>query len=317
MTLPRALAAAIFVVFCTESPFAVEATEGAPRHSVLDHVAEGFEPSLFAPGFAAFNFPGSHLGRDSIKYSFEAVVIPRFKVFRSPRALLLLDPAFVVRRLDNLPSEPVRTPGYKPGATLYLAPREDHGLADRYLAFSFWHHSNGEDGEFGDVGTDGGALNDVDGSFSLWGAAVATHWRRDIPFLPRDKALRVEWRFWKGEEMRKVYPAFAINLALKTSPFRHSGHGGFAGWSRLFWEAAWSPGPDNEFHESLKPEPFSFSATAAYTPDWTPTFLPFPVRLGDFWLFSRFYAGPDYYNINFNRPVRRIDFGVMALPGAP
>jgi hypothetical protein len=299
-------------IFPLPSPSTAAPAKDPPGASVLDRVAEGFEPSVFAPGFAAFHLPGSHLRRDSVAYSFEAVVVPRFRVFRSERALLLVDPAFTVRRFDNLPSNPVRTPDYKPRATLYLSPGES---PDTYFSFSGWHHSNGEEGSFGDVRPDGGALNDVDGSFSLWGASAAVHWIRDVPLLPRVKSLRVEWLFAKEGGLEDVYPDFAVALSLKSGRFRHHGWAGLGGLSRVFVDAAWSPAPGNALHESLKPEPLSFSASALYAPDWRFSFLPFPVRTGDFWFFGRIYAGPDYYNINFNRPVRRLDFGVMAVPG--
>jgi hypothetical protein len=283
-------------------------------------IGDDFGPSSFAPGFASFNLPGSHLRRDTAAYSFEAVLIPRFTIFRGGGAMLQVDPEFTVRRLDNLPSNPVRTPDFKPRATLYYSPRDSlpHSAAGSpdfwYVSFSGWHHSNGEEGPFGEVRTDGGRLNDVDGSFSLWGAAAAFHLHRQQLLIPRYKSLRVEWFFMKEGGLDGLYPDVAASLSLKTGRFGHPGMAGFSGWSRLFWDATWRMPNDNDRHASLKPDPFSLAMAATYAPDWRPAFLPFPIRTGDFSFFGRLYLGSDYYNINFNRPVYRVDFGVMANP---
>jgi hypothetical protein len=292
---------------------------GKPAHaSVLDLISDDFESSSFAPGFTTLNLPGSHLQRDSVAYSFEATVIPRFTLYRSGGVMLVADPVFTLRRFDNLHSNPVRTPDYKPRATFYYSPRDSVRSVRPpefwYLSLSWWHHSNGEEGAFGDVREDGGSLNDVDGSFSLWGASAQLHRHFAHPWLPRAASVRTAWFFMKEGELDGLYPDFAVSTALATGRFRHPGLAGFAGWSRLAGEAAWRLLPNNALHKSLKPEPFSLSLTASYAPDWKPVFLPFPIRTGDFRFFGRLYTGPDYYNMNFNRPVRRIDFGVMANP---
>jgi hypothetical protein len=290
---------------------AVDAKETA-QISVLELIRDDFEPSSFAPGFATFNLPGSHLSRDTAAYSFEAVVIPRLTLYRAGGVMLQADPVITLRRFDNIPSNPVRTPDYKPRATLYYSPVDsvEGSRAARvsesatglwYLSFSWWHHSNGEEGGFGDVREDGGALNDVDGSFSLWGASAELHRHFARAWLPRAASLRLEWFFMKERALGGVYPDAAVTLSLKTARFRHPGVAGFAGWSRLSGETTWRLIPDNALHETLKPDPFSFSAAASYAPDWRPAFLPFPVRT-------------DYYNMNFNRSLRRVDFGVMANP---
>lgn len=323
MMLPRACVAALLALASAVSPSAASPAQASPRPSVTDIMRADFPRSYITLGAAAIDFPGSDLRADSAAQSFEARVAPRFAVFRADASrwpvhgawMLTVDADFTVRRLQNIPSNPVRTPDYAAGATLYHAPnplRSGAGLW--YVSSSLFHRSNGQSGDFGDVRPDGGRLNDVDGSFSLWGADAALHRHGTERFLPRYRSIRLETFFRKEGELNAVYPDVAISLEARTLRFRHAGWAGFSGDSRLATRATWFVPNGSDAHESLKPSPFAYSLTVDYAPDWRPAFLPFPVRTGDFSAFARLYLGADPYNMNFNKQVYRIDFGVMAIP---
>ena len=49
------------------------------------------------------------------------------------------------------------------------------------------------------------------------------------------------------------------------------------------------------------------------TATWSP--LPTSTFAMDAAFFARFYAGFDYYNMNFDRTIKRLDFGLLFLPG--
>jgi hypothetical protein len=282
-----------------------------PRVSVFEGMTRHLEASTIAFRQTTVNLPGSHLREDTAAYSFETDIFPQFTLFQAPVGGVLpgayrLNVAgrFIVRRSDGVPSNPVRTPTYIASGTLFYSPR-DSAAAGRgywYTSFTFSHYSNGETGNF--LRPDG-TLNNVDGSFSLWSAAFALHLDNAWPLLPAYKALQVEYVYGKEGALEELYPDYIVSLTLHTRD-HHAGLGGLGGRSRVLIDLDWrvrngSPRPD-----ALKPVPLSGAVTGVYTPQWNGHDV-FP----DLSLFGRYYAGSDYYNMNFDREIHRIDFGLM------
>jgi hypothetical protein len=295
--------AACVVVFAQEPPGTV--LEAAKRH---------FDPSTIAFRQTTIHLPGSHLSVDTAMYSFEADIAPEFTLFRAALGgplggsyMLTTGGRFTIRRADALPSNPVRTPGYTASGTLFYSPYDSIGArrAYAYASLSVSHYSNGQTGDF--LRADG-SINDVDGSFSLWSASAAIHLFNDWPLLPEYKSLQLEYLYGKEGALEELYPDYVLSLALHTREHAHQGWWGFAGSSRVLmdFEARLPNGGSRP--ASMKPEPLSAAITYAYGPRW------FGLGRDAFpglSLFGRFYAGSDYYNINFAREIYRVDFGLM------
>ncbi len=309
-------------LFVSVSPSAAAPAQDAPHLSLFGRIAESTRPSTISYGPGTVHLPGSSLAPDSMALSFEARVIPRFTVLRAVEETgplagswwLTVDAEFMVRRHANLPSNPVRTPGYRPGATLHYAPPGASPESFWHVSGTWFHWSNGQEGELFVEGPLGPELNTVNGSFSLWGAGAALHAHPSGRFMPAHLALRGEAYFFREGWLADVYPHMAVTLEA-FGKGRHSGWAGFSGDTRWWSELTWRPSQGGVLAEHYGPAPFGFMTMAAYRPDWRPAFLPFRVHTGSFFAFTRLYLGPDEYNVRFGEPVHRIDFGFLAGPG--
>jgi hypothetical protein len=326
------LTASIAPAFAGEGRAGTVRNEGAPV-SVFEGMSEQLEPSTLTFRETSFNLPGSHFREDTASYSVEASIAPPFTLVRAvlggpaPGSYMLnIVPKFVVRRSDGVVSNPVRTPSYMPSAALYYSPwkmlpeTSPGGLAGRphywYLSFTTMHYSNGAIGPF--LNPDG-SLNNVDGSFSLWSASAAVHVQNGWPWLPEYKALHVEYLFNKENALDALYPDWVVSLKLRTAGTRLGGGTGLGGRARVLMDLDWRIRRVNGMPEALKPAPFSGALTGVYAPQWAP--LRSGTRGGgvsafvmDFAFFGRLYGGFDYYNMNFDREIYRVDFGLMFGP---
>jgi hypothetical protein len=270
--------------------------------SAFNGIGRHAEPSTVAFRWTTLNLPGSHLGEDTAAYSVEANITPTFPLFRAsggplPGACLVTaTPQVVLRRSDGIPSNPVRTPSYIPAVTLFYGPGDTLGTTGKawYASWTVSHYSNGQTGDFFQPG--GRALNNVDGSFSLWSAAAAIHLLNDWPLLPEYKALQLKYVYGKEGGLDALYPDYVVSLRMQTAD-----HARARALIDLDWMARkGGPSPD-----ALKPVPLSGTLTGVYAPGGL-----FPALA----LFARFYAGIDDYNMNFNKEIYRLDLGLTLGP---
>ena len=270
------------------------------------------EPSTITFRQTTVNLPGSHLRDDTASYSFEANIFPHFTLFQAPLRGPLpgayrLNAAgqFLVRRSDGVPSNPVRTPTYIPSGTLFYSPHDSADAAKGYwyVSLTLSHYSNGETGNF--LQPDG-SLNNVDGSFSLWSVAAAIHVDKDWPLLPAYQALQVEYQYGKEGALDALYPDYIFSLTLHTRDRLHTGWWGLGGRTRALMDLDWRVRNGSSLPDARKPVPLSGSVTGVYTPRWTRRDA-FP----DLSVFARYYGGSDYYNMNFDQEIYRVDFGLM------
>jgi hypothetical protein len=127
--------------------------------------------------------------------------------------------------------------------------------------------------------------------------------------------LKVERLFNKEGALDALYPDYVVSLALRTNEHRHGNGPGFTGRSRLLMNFDWLVPRRNRMPDALKPAPFAASAAGTYAPRWASSLVV------DCAVFTRFYAGYDYYNMNFDKDIYRVDFGLMlgsgiGFPGA-
>ena len=277
------------------------------RVSVFDGITRHLEPTTATFGKSTLNFPGSSLREDSAVYSVEASVAPHFTLFQGAFSgplggayRLNITPKFVVRCSDGVGSNPVRTPSYIPEATLFYNPRDSVDASSYwYLSFGLSHYSNGQTGPF--LRSDG-RLNNVDGSFSLWSNTAALHLYNEWPLLPTYKAFQVEYFHHKENLLDDLYPDVTLSLKMQTADYVHPAWRGLAGHSRIMMDLNWLVQNTSALPDAMKPAPFSTSVTGVYAPGKL-----FPALA----LFGRFYAGFDYYNMNFDNEIYRLDVGVM------
>jgi len=136
--------------------------------------------------YAALSYvcpPGFDRGSPKGWYILSADIIPQFVIGGEwTRFTAHLTARYKVRILhdDKIAGDsslPVRTPSFMPGATLYYAlhrtPPETKSL--NYVSLSFFHHSNGQDGN---ELNENGDLNLYNGNFSTNYVEPAYHFRR-------------------------------------------------------------------------------------------------------------------------------------------
>lgn len=311
---------------CVAQGMAADTRHGAQEMAALRaFVAAQREASTIAPGFATWHLPGSHLRDDSASYSVEAVIAPAFALWRGRvpgvSGLFQLDavPFFMVRRSDGIPSNPVRSPDYRPRVTLYhlvgAADESGQGSGPEWgTSWTLEHHSNGQSGSL--LAPDGSGPNTVDGSFSLWSVAAGLHWHGGGLPLPAHKTLRLKYVHIKEGVLGTLYPDWILSLGLRSEAREHSKLGRFGGRAYLVFEADWMPRTRDDRPQDWKPSPVSGMITGFYTPLWAAgaAGAARPL-LGDATLFARFQAGSDPYNINFARNLLRLDAGLAVALG--
>jgi hypothetical protein len=308
---PRVFAPILLVLplgFCPAQEAPRPAARTGTSLSVFDAISGHLEPSTVTLRQTSFNFPGSHLRSDTVDYSVEVSIAPQLTLFEANfdgplggSYMLNAVPKFVVRRLDGIGSNPVRTPSYIPSVTLYYSPTDSLTTEADYwfLSFGISHYSNGDAGPF--LQSDG-TINNVNGSFSLWSNYAGIHLYNDWPVLPAYKALQVEIFHHKEGLLDALYPDYALSLRVQSRDYFHPAWHGLQGHTRILTDLIWNIRNTSSLPDARKPVPFSGALTAAYFPGKM-----FPAVS----LFGRAYAGFDYYNINFDREIYRVDAGLM------
>ena len=216
----------------------------------------------------------------------------------------------MVRQL-NVPSKPVRTPGFNPGLRVYWYENGDKGNAGsdyplNYYSFGLHHYSNGQEGISNNPD---GSVNVVDGSFNTNYAEFAWHrtWGEDNSWM------RIAFRqhfygtfetFQNGQyEHRHVsveyqWPSFGGNIIFWPARYQFKvtetlGHG-------------YDYVVKNEVNPSLdiKAKPIDkLHSTLELTIG--------PEKWTEMSLFLRYDYGYDYYNINFQNRMNRLQIGLI------
>jgi len=101
---------------------------------------------------------------DNRHYAFNTNIIPNFYLTPLHWGVVNMGTPTVRIRMLTEYSAPIRTPSFNPGGWTFFQLRKNRNLDDfRYLAFGFFHHSNGQDGVA--VNPDG-TINLRNGNFS-------------------------------------------------------------------------------------------------------------------------------------------------------
>jgi hypothetical protein len=245
---------------------------------------------------------------------FEALIAPYFllRTSRDARYGATLSPTILLR-MQAEESFPVRSPSYMPNITFYrqLGTPPGGGLNSSYLFLTLKHHSNGQ---FGDFYNDDGSCNTETGDFSTnlleWGIFIN---RNVLPFSNTTEYFRtsveIHPNIGRSEELNGQYSFLRWHNSFRI--FRFPGYRpksveegqNIPPRVQTKVESTWMFGSMKD-SGSLDPAGrLNLSFTMAYR----------PAALSDVNLFVNFYSGMDYYNMQFDRRINVLRFGLQAF----
>lgn len=243
---------------------------------------------------------------------FEADIIPYFLINLSQNARwgMEISPRIIIRML-NKHSHPVQTPSYMPKATVfYQFPDSHRGKRDFFTFLSWMHHSNGQDGDFYN---DDGTINTASGSFT-------TYWLEGGLFLSRKSnvlkfntnyiKLYASYNYHQEKELEGIYGHLRFYANIKNT----------MQLSDAFRTIVASKKKSNKsyaFDQSIKIGWIADELNDTKTIDWRRLIFNYtlsfkPVFLKDVNFFVHYYYGQDYYNIQFERQLSVIRFGISS-----
>ena len=233
----------------------------------------------------------------------------RFKKY--PNLGLELTPHMLIRMIDQY-SHPVRTPSYMPKATAYYRIKGQSIGKETIPFLTFGHHSNGQDGAFyytDSLAANGDSIiNKVNGSFAFnyFAGGVMLLGTDNKTFNPMTKAkFSVQYCLIRQLTLKDIYGKVRFTADLESdfaiSKERPDFFSQQKSRSKIIssMQAGWIAG-SMLTAESLDLDRLIFSWTLAYQ----------PALFSDFALFARYYYGQDYYNINFDRTISLVQFGL-------
>lgn len=243
---------------------------------------------------------------------FEGDIVPYYmlSLHRNARWGIELSPRIMIR-MYNKESFPVRTPSYMPRATFFYQIIDNKNTKrDWFTYFSWYHHSNGQDGYF--YNSDSVTINTSNGSFS-------TNHIESGFFFSRPDFKRPIINFHKFS----VGYCYDLDKELKTSygrvrfAYEYQASLNISDVLRSIWIPSYHPRNNAYLMQSIRlgfiagkmDNTRTFSSKRfifRYTVSLRPSFL------NDVIIFAQYYHGQDYYNIFFNRTLRVLRVGIAA-----
>lgn len=164
----------ILLVFVTAQANAQAIPSLSPQDTTIEFMDSGAQYQLITGLFESSHITAlSGWGTHPDRIFFEGVIAPNLSF--AIRHFAIVGTPKIVLRMSNEHSSPVRRPSYMPGAHLYWWGNANSDPGFPFVRFTLWnHHSNGQDGEFYNEGTN--EINTLDGSFSLNFMEVSGGW---------------------------------------------------------------------------------------------------------------------------------------------
>lgn len=244
---------------------------------------------------------------------FEADIIPYYmlSINRNAKWGIELSPRIILR-MYNKDSYPVRTPSYMPRATFfYQVAGANDAKKDWISYFSWYHHSNGQDGAF--YNTDSVSINCLNGSFSTNFLELGLFFSepdKKRSFIMNYHKLSVSYAYSLDDEIKSRYGRLRF-LFDNQSSFDLSG------MLRIFNQNC-----SNQMHKPYLIQGLRIGWLAGQmnhtnTFDWNRLNVRYtlsykPSFLNDINFFVQYYYGQDYYNIYFYRNLHVFRFGIAA-----
>ena len=255
---------------------------------------------------------------------FEGVLVPSYslRIHENAKGGAVLVPKIVIR-MYRQESQPVNTPSYMPQVTFYYQMNDPTNNFNNlfYIFGRYVHHSNGQDESFFN---DDGTLNTLSGDFSTnyfeVGAFItkllaprlnATEfYRTSLEFHPQLLQFEPLYDLYGNLRWHNDIQLFKINTRSLKAIF--TGQDDRANQSkkrkpptmraRINTTIIFGEMKDIDAFDISKR--FCISATLSYHPDF----------LQDVRIFAQYYYGQDYYNMNFQKTLNVLRFGLMVDP---
>ncbi|MDY0282450.1 MAG: hypothetical protein RBR35_18030 [Salinivirgaceae bacterium] len=242
---------------------------------------------------------------------FEGDLIPYFMVSlnRDVRWGVEISPR-IIMRMYNQKSLPVRNPSFMPRVTFFYQLIDNtNKKRDLFGYCALFHHSNGQDGDFYEPGDT--TINTVNGSFSTNGIEVGAFLSRINPYYPSNinyVKFYVEYNFLQDNNLENLYGGLRLNADLQSSLRLEKllAKLGLSGKGRTYMLAqsiriGWIVENFNKIQE-VEQGKLVFQYTLSFKPSF----------LNNVTVFTQFYHGQDYYNINFGRTLNVLRFGISS-----
>ncbi|MEN6618513.1 MAG: hypothetical protein ABFC28_03315 [Rikenellaceae bacterium] len=234
---------------------------------------------------------------------FEADIVPYYtlSINRKARWAIEISPR-ILFRMYNSESYPVRTPSFMPRITFFynIIDKTDN-KRDWFAYFSWYHHSNGQDGSF--FNADSCTINTLSGNFAtnfFEGGTFISRPDKKRPFIINYHKISFSYCYHQSPELKPLYGRFRLFYDYNTSLNINSktNHKSYLIQSlKLGWIAG-----DFAQAKSFDSKRIVFRYTLSYRPSF----------LEDISIFAQYYYGQDYYNIYFNRTLHVLRFGIAA-----
>lgn len=216
----------------------------------------------------------------------------------------------IILRMYNAESYPIRTPSFIPKITFfYHLVDSKKRERDLFMYFTWFHHSNGQDGYF--YNSDSTTLNTQSGSFSTNWIEGGVYISRPDPFLPyasNNLKFYIAWDYLQDMELNATYGRFRYFLDLHNN----------INLSKLFRIHRQSYNNKNNLSkQSLHVGWIAGNLTDTKTIDSKRLILQYrlsfkPAILNDVSVFLQYDYGQDYYNIFYNRQINVVRIGIAS-----
>lgn len=243
---------------------------------------------------------------------FEADIIPYFMISLSPNSQwgIEISPRIILR-MFNKESYPVQTPSYMPRATVFYQFKNGcHGGRGFFTYLSWMHHSNGQDGGFYD--SDKTTINVLTGNFTTYwleGGLFLSRPSKIVKFNTNFVKLHAAYNYKPQKELYGIYGDIRFFLNFSNTVKLPNGFRSVLASKKKTKEFI--------FDQSIKIGWIADKLIDTKIIDkhrlifnYTLSFKPYFFKDVNF--FVHYYYGQDYYNINFNRQINVIRFGIAS-----
>jgi hypothetical protein len=239
---------------------------------------------------------------------FEALAAPHFLIRTKTQGKwgATLSPMILIRMFAE-ESFPVKSPSYMPQITFYrqldYLPREKVS----YLFFKLAHHSNGQQADFFN---EDGSLNKLNGDFATNFIELGAFFNKK--FIQTDHSgeyfktsFEYHINYHRSEELAGIYSFFRWHNDFRLFHIPNNRELNKLNTNPKFQttlKTTWLFGDINNASSFNLKERLNVSLTLNYHPD----------VLKDISLFIDLYSGEDYYNMQFDRRIQVLRFGIQA-----
>lgn len=216
----------------------------------------------------------------------------------------------IIIRMYNEESYPIRTPSFIPKITFfYHLVDSKNKKRDLFMYFTWFHHSNGQDGYF--YNPDSTTINTRSGSFSTNWIEGGAYISRPDPFVPytyNNIKVYVAWDYLQDNELDGTYGRFRYYLDLQNNinlskllRIHRQSYNNQSNLSKQSLHIGWIAGNLADTR-TIDRKRLILQYRLSYK----------PAILNDVSFFLQYDYGQDYYNIFYDRPLNVVRIGIAS-----